>query len=41
MTLMSLDEIEDFISVFLGEELVGKPTPPKIESFEEGSHLEP
>ena len=36
MTLMSLDEIEDFISVFLGEELVGKPTPPKIEPLEEG-----
>jgi ribonuclease E len=36
MTLMSLDEVEDFISVFLGEELVGKPTPPKIETFEEG-----
>ena len=36
MTLMSLDEVEDFISVFLGEELVGKPTPPKIEPLEEG-----
>ena len=36
MTLMSLDEVEDFISVFLGEELVGKPTPPKIEALEEG-----
>ena len=35
MTLMSLDEVEDFISVFLGEELVGKPTPPKIELLEE------
>ena len=36
MTLMSLDEVEDFISIFLGEELVGKPTPPKIEPLEEG-----
>ena len=35
MTLMSLDGVEDFISVFLGEELVGKPTPPKIELLEE------
>ncbi|MAU94140.1 MAG: hypothetical protein CMJ93_08030 [Planctomycetes bacterium] len=38
MTLMSLDEVEDFISVFLGEELVGKPTPPKIEPLKEGDN---
>jgi hypothetical protein len=38
MTLMSLDEVEDFISVFLDEELVGKPTPPMIESIDEEDH---